>query len=119
MRRRTLVVAAVFALAFLAGSLVGPAADALPPNCWPVCELNYTYTPTLTGSGIDCAHAEADLAAKLNAAAVCDDPILEPGIWLGFCEKTTVITQQCTCNGCCDYQVQGYIKYRCRWCIEY
>jgi hypothetical protein len=116
MRRKAILVAAAFAVAFALGLSVGPTADALPPNCWLGCELNYRYTPTLTGHGIDCASAQADLNAQLNAAAVCDGPPL--GIPLGFCEKTTVITQGCTCNGCCDYQYKGYMKYRCRWCIE-
>jgi hypothetical protein len=117
MRRKSILILAAFAVAFAAGLFTGPTADALPPNCWIACELGFTYTPTLTGHGIDCAHAEADLNAKLNAAAVCDgDPDMR---WLGYCEKTVVITQGCTCNGCCDYQVQGYMKYRCKWCIDF
>jgi len=117
MRRKTALVAAIFAVAFAAGLFVSPAADALPPGCFLTCDYNYNYTATLTGHGIDCASALANLNAQLNAAAVCEgDPDM---LHLGYCERTTVITQGCTCNGCCDYQYQGYMKYRCRWCIDY
>lgn len=116
MRRKTCLVLAAFVVAFVAGLLVGPTADALPKDCWIVCEQGYRYTATLTGHGIDCNSALADLESQLNAAATCDG--LPGDIPLGYCEKTTVITQGCTCNGCCDYQYQGYMRYRCRWCIE-
>jgi hypothetical protein len=118
MRRKTVLVLAVFAVAFVAGLATGPAADALPPNCFPYCD-GYQYSATMTGQGIDCAHAEADLQAKLNAAVDCTSEFPGEEIPLGLCSKETVITQACYCTGCCDYRVEGYVKYRCRWCMSY
>jgi hypothetical protein len=113
---RIATVLAVFALAFGVGFAVAPPATALPPNCHMYCDVGYSYTPTLVGQGIDCASAQADLQAKLNAAVSGECRDFEQ---IGFCEKTTVITQACYCNGCCDYRMEGYIRYRCRWCLEF
>jgi len=117
MRHKTALLVAVFAVAFVAGVLVVPPASAIPGpgGCWVHCQQTYSYTATLTGHGIDCNHAEADLTAQLNAAVSGECQGIEE---IGFCEKTIVITQGCSCNGCCDYVMSGYMKYRCKKCTE-
>jgi len=115
--RRFAVVVSIFAVAFAVGLLAPtPTADALPPNCQLYCSLNYSYTATLTGHGCDCSYAQADLVAKLNAAVSGECHDYEQ---IGFCEKTIVYTNPCSCEGACDYRADGYIKYRCRWCLPF
>ena len=77
------------------------------------CFGSYT-TASETGSGFDCSVAQADLAARLNAAAA-DNCLNAPYSAEGPCNKVTTTTASCSCdaNGC---TVTGYMTHGCFNC---
>lgn len=100
--RLSLLLLAVFATTFGVALVLAP--TPAQADCW--CSQAAT-TAELMGEGTDCATAQADLQAQLDAAAGCSS----------FCSKTVVITEAChlcTCHGA--YHVHGYMEYQCYTC---
>ncbi|RMH23339.1 MAG: hypothetical protein D6696_00920 [Acidobacteria bacterium] len=68
-------------------------------------------TTVMTGNGVGCSAAQADLFAATSAAAGCDS----------FCSRSLVITKPCYNNEPNNptwKKVDGYLRYQCEICPD-
>lgn len=110
MGSRSLLVLRVFCAAILVYmAMSNTSAYAAGYRCFGL----YT-TPTLTGSGFNCSVAQADLAARLDAAAGTNC-LNAPYSAEGPCSKSITYTTECSCDesGC---SVSGSMRHGCWNC---
>ena len=112
--RRFALLFSIFSVAFVVGLLVAP--PSAQAACYVTCDQNFSNTATLTGNGCDCATAQADLEAKLDAEVSSACSQVEDQV--GVCEKNLIYTTECVCDGPCQYRSVGYMEYRCKWCFD-
>lgn len=97
----------LFAVLVSALSLVPAPAAAAPPGCF--CG-GFEQTPQDWAYGSSCAQAESNLWAQAAPYIVCED-------LPATCGRQNVLTAGCHWDAYTgQFQVDGYVKFRCWWC---